>query len=75
MKYVLLLSLVAGPAFGAVQKEGKEDLVVHLARRVAINESERGLPSRAVWLGNRVAKNSKALAVRDAKRTLKNQKN
>ena len=74
MKYVALFSLLACPAF-ASQSEGKEDLVVHLARRVASNESERGLPSRAVWLGNRVVKNSKALAVRESRRTVKTDKN
>lgn len=61
MKAIYLLALVLPILAQAETRE--ETLVTHLARRVADKENERGLPSRAVWLGSRVVKNSKAIAV------------
>lgn len=39
-----------------------EDRVVVMAKRVAAMENSRDLPSRAVWLSNRVIRNSRDLA-------------
>lgn len=54
-----LTSLVA-PLAGA--QEAAPALGLVLAQRVAAQENERGLPSRAVWLGNRVVQNDRSLA-------------
>jgi hypothetical protein len=39
-----------------------EDRVMIMAKRVAAMENSRDLPSRAVWLSNRVIRNSRDLA-------------
>ena len=70
MKRIYLLALVLPILAQAETRE--ETLVTHLARRVADKENERGLPSRAVWLGSRVVKNSKAIAVQTKKAPITN---
>lgn len=61
-----LLSISA-QASVSVQTESDESLAVQIARRVAAMENSKDLPSRAVWLTSRVAKNSKALALQASK--------
>ncbi len=70
MKTIILstiLSFCAGTAaFANVSNSHEETLsrALQQARRVATMENDQDLPSRAVWLGQRVAKNSVKLAVK-----------
>jgi hypothetical protein len=48
-----------------------ESPAMQIAKRVAIMENSRDLPSRAVWLSNRVAHNSRELAYVRAKASKK----
>lgn len=56
----LILASLTAPIAGAQETTPALGLV--LAQRVAAQENERGLPSRAVWLGNRVVQNDRSLA-------------
>lgn len=60
---VITLLMASTTAFA---HEG-EDRVVTMAKRVAAMENSRDLPSRAVWLSNRVIRNSRGLAYVPAK--------
>lgn len=57
----LLGCTLAIPAFAAAVQatEGTPSRALQQSRRVASMENDKDLPSRAVWLGHRVAKNSK----------------
>ncbi len=64
--FILSLSLAGAASFAQVTPP-QETLsrALQQARRVASMENDNDLPSRAVWLGQRVAKNSEKLAVKD----------
>lgn len=74
IKISALLSLFLGfTAFGSEIPEPAHARAFVLAKRVAAMENSKDLPSRAVWLGNRVVSNSRSLAFVNAK-TEKNPK-
>lgn len=58
-----MIALSMAPAFA----HASEDRVVIMAKRVAAMENSRDLPSRAVWLSNRVIRNSRDLAYMPSK--------
>jgi hypothetical protein len=53
--------LLGGSAFAAEEASDTSRALL-LARRVARMENQKDLPSRAVWLSNRVVRNSRSLA-------------
>ena len=61
-----LLSFVFAGCIGisalSAQAQEENSRLLNLARRVAAMENSRHLPSRAVWLSNRVVLNQRALA-------------
>jgi hypothetical protein len=72
----LLTALLLGfgtSSFGNVAPPTQETLsrALQQARRVASMENDHDLPSRAVWLGQRAAKNSAKLALKDLSKTKK----
>ena len=75
---ILLISLLSGSAFAAVDQNSDDGIsrAFQQAQSVAVMENGRTLPSRALWIGQRVVQNSKALAYQlpkgEAKRIKKN---
>lgn len=68
MKTIILcaLFLTSSLAFANVTPPDESlSRALQVARRVASMENDHDLPSRAVWLGQRVAKNSIKLASKD----------
>jgi len=66
--------LLTSSAF-AEENEGKgSSLALLLAKRVAAMEKSRELPSRAVWLSNRVISNTRSMAYVRAKNSSKGPK-
>jgi|GEM_PF-5456794 len=67
MKTVILSAIffACSPAFANVSPPTESlSRALQVARRVASMENDHDLPSRAVWLGQRVAKNSIKLATK-----------
>lgn len=65
MHRTLLLSALlftAGIPFAVADEEAGTSRAFQVARRVAQLENQKDVPSRAVWLSNRVVKNSRSLA-------------
>lgn len=62
MKKVVFLMSFLLSATVAQASESMDSPAMRLAKRVAAMENQRDLPSRAVWLSHRVAKNSRDLA-------------
>lgn len=60
MRSTLILTLLLASSVAMAQDGSSR--VMQLAKRVAAMENSRDLPSRAVWLSNRVIKNSRDLA-------------
>jgi hypothetical protein len=61
MRSTILVITLLMASTSAFAHDG-EDRVVIMAKRVAAMENSRDLPSRAVWLSNRVIRNSRDLA-------------
>ncbi len=74
MKFGILmigLGLIAGASARATVTPPSElpSRALQQARRVAAMENGQDLPSRAVWLGQRVARNSEKLKEDESKKT------
>jgi hypothetical protein len=70
LSYLLVLFSLTGTASANVSPPAEiQSRALQLARRVAAMENGHDLPSRAVWLGQRVAKNSERLEVDAEKKT------
>jgi Flp pilus assembly protein TadB len=64
-KTIFLAAAASIMAFSAAHAEGtseEESRAYQIARRVAAQENEKDAPSRAAWMGSRVAKNARNLA-------------
>lgn len=57
-----ILTIALFIASSSAFAHGGQDRVVIMAKRVAAMENSRDLPSRAVWLSNRVIRNNRDLA-------------
>lgn len=66
--------LLTSSAFASGNEGNSTSLALLLAKRVAAMEKSRELPSRAVWLSNRVISNARSLAYVRAKTGSKDSK-
>ena len=62
LTFSLFLGLLLGGSTFASEAAPDTSRGLLLARRVARMENQKDLPSRAVWLSNRVVRNSRSLA-------------
>lgn len=70
LSYLLILFSLAGTASANVSSPAEiQSRALQQAKRVAAMENGHDLPSRAVWLGRRVAMNSERLEVDSSKKT------
>jgi hypothetical protein len=66
----LFLSILLGFSTSALASQPKQEensLGLQMAKRLASMENSRDLPSRAVWLSQRVAKNALSIAAHQVK--------
>ena len=68
---LLALGFSANAFAGALEAtEGTPSRALQQARRVASMENDHDLPSRAVWLGQKAARNSKLAFAKQSKKTV-----